>query len=77
MKGVDGLVIRAFEQGVSAARSDKARSSNPYRPLAEQEQWESWNCGFDEAEPRYRISPREHVALKKALLSSAKSRPIK
>jgi hypothetical protein len=52
----DGMVIVAFDRGIRVAKAGRLRSANPYMPSSERELWESWNCGFDEAEPRFAIT---------------------
>lgn len=49
----DRGLVAAFDKGRAAANADKPRTANPYRPSAEQDYWDAWNCGFEEVEPRY------------------------
>lgn len=46
-------IISAFDQGHRAGERDRERKANPYMPHTQREKWEAWNCGFDEAAPRY------------------------
>jgi hypothetical protein len=45
-------LLKAFQQGEEAGRSDQPRRS-PYAPLSEQEKFEAWLCGYDERSARY------------------------
>jgi hypothetical protein len=49
-------ILAAFERGRHHALQDLPRSGNPFMPEAEAEQWEAWNAGYDEEEPRYVVA---------------------
>lgn len=49
----DRYLIDAFDQGLRAGERDRERRSNPFMPHTQREKFEAWNCGYDEAAPRY------------------------
>lgn len=52
---IEADILKAFDQGRSAARQDKPRAGNPYAPGTQAEQYQAWNAGYDEEEPAYRV----------------------
>lgn len=42
----NGEIIGCFDKGVHAARCDKAKSENPYRPLTDAEKYQAWDLGW-------------------------------
>jgi hypothetical protein len=48
-------LLAAFDRGRSAGRNYDQRILNPYRPTAQQDYFEAWNCGWLEENPCYLI----------------------